>query len=67
MYNIKAWIKTGVSRLPLDHYEGEITVNGNCVAKIRGSYLGFLDIDGVRYWDVRSECNNFQAVTGLPT
>jgi hypothetical protein len=55
IHKIKAWVACGVKRKPQDHYEGEITVDGNCVAKIRGSYLGFLEIDGIRYWDVRNE------------
>jgi len=32
---------------------GEIKRNGKVVCKLYGSYLGFLECDGRRYWDAR--------------
>ena len=32
---------------------GEIHKNGKKISELFGNYTGFLDFDGVRYWDVR--------------
>jgi len=42
-----------IKKKPSDYFEGIITVNGEAVSKISGSYLGFIDIDGKRYFDYR--------------
>ena len=36
-----------------DYFTGAIFVNGNKVCDIKGNYMGFIDFDGVRFWDVR--------------
>lgn len=36
-----------------DFLKGEIKVNGKKVSEIYGTYLGFLEFDGIRYWDAR--------------
>lgn len=36
-----------------DFFKGEISVKGIKVSDIYGSYMGFFDIDGKRYWDIR--------------
>ena len=41
-----------------DFFEGEITKDGKRLCKITGSYMGHVDFDGVRYWDLRDEQNN---------
>lgn len=38
---------------PSDYCSGKILQKGKVVASISGSYLGFLDIDGNRFWDGR--------------
>ena len=32
---------------------GTIQLDGKVVTKIYGSYLGFMEFDGIRYWDAR--------------
>ena len=31
----------------------DIKLNNNVVSKLYGSYLSFMEFDGVRYWDLR--------------
>ncbi|EGR32781.1 oxysterol binding, putative [Ichthyophthirius multifiliis] len=51
---IEAIINTGkVKKKPSDYISGEIKVNGKVVSTCYGSYLGFIEFDGVRYWDFR--------------
>jgi hypothetical protein len=38
---------------PSDYFEGVITENGKPASKFYGTYCGFLNFDGVRYWDGR--------------
>jgi len=38
---------------PSDYFDGVVTVNNEPVSKIFGSYLGFIDVDGKRYFDYR--------------
>lgn len=38
-----------------DYVWGEIKRNGEKVCEVVGSYCGYLDFDGVRYWDVREQ------------
>lgn len=40
-------------RRPQDYFAGAIRRDGKEVCRIYGSYLGFLEFDGVRYWDAR--------------
>ena len=40
---------------PQDFFAGEICKNGVKVSTISGNYMGFVDFDGVRYWDLRDE------------
>ena len=37
-----------------DYFDGEIKVNGERVSKISGNYMGYMDFDGVRFWDART-------------
>lgn len=51
---IEALIVTGkVKKKPTDYLQGEIKVNGKVVSTCIGSYLGFIEFDGKRYWDFR--------------
>jgi hypothetical protein len=34
---------------------GVIKKDGAKVCDIRGNYMGFLDFNGVRYWDIRDQ------------
>ena len=47
----------GVKNNPKDYLKGEILRNGESVSKIFGSYMGYVEIDGERYWDVRGQVN----------
>jgi hypothetical protein len=38
---------------PSDYFSGEILRNGKKVSNILGTYLGFIEFDEVRYWDIR--------------
>ena len=38
---------------PQDFITGRILAKGEAISTLRGNYMGFLDFDGVRYWDVR--------------
>jgi hypothetical protein len=42
-----------VKKRPSDYIEGTITVNGEPVSKLTGTYLGYLEFDGKRYFDFR--------------
>jgi len=42
-----------VKKRPTDYIEGTITVNGEPVSQMTGTYLGYLEFDGKRYWDYR--------------
>ena len=44
---------SGVKGKPSDYVDGTITHRGQVVSKMRGTYLGFFEFDGVRYWDHR--------------
>ena len=38
---------------PSDYFSSEITQNKKLVGKVSGTYLGYIDIDGKRYFDHR--------------
>ena len=67
---VQAELKFGtVKKKPKDYFSGVIrqrTANGKWVDLIgfQGTYLGYIDFDGVRYWDLRE--TNVQEVTGVP-
>ncbi len=42
-----------VPKKPQDFFTGEIKKRGKTVNRIYGTYLGFLEFDGRRYWDIR--------------
>lgn len=42
-----------VKKRPTDYIEAVITVNGQPVSKLTGTYLGWLEFDGKRYFDFR--------------
>lgn len=42
-----------MKRKPSDYIDGDIMFKNKSVAKLYGSYMGFLEFDGVRYWDAR--------------
>jgi len=52
--DIRCELKFGkVKKKPSDYLEGEIKVKGQVVSKITGTYLGWVEIDGNRYFDYR--------------
>lgn len=38
---------------PTDYFSGTIKVNNAVVSSVYGTYMGFLEFDGIRYWDYR--------------
>ena len=40
-----------------DYIKGEIKKNGVVVSTLHGTYMGYLEFDGVRYWDIRKMQN----------
>jgi hypothetical protein len=53
--NLQCLITIGsVRKKPTDYVEGVIVQNKTkLVSKLYGSYLGYFEFDGVRYWDIR--------------
>jgi hypothetical protein len=53
-YGNVATVKFGVKNKPTDYFEGSIVDSkGGLISKIYGTWIGYMDFDGVRYWDVR--------------
>jgi hypothetical protein len=50
---ITSWF--GKQKLPSDHFFGDIQQNGKRVARVEGSWLGAIEFDGKRYWDVKNQ------------
>lgn len=47
-------IKFGdVKKKPTDYFQGDILQNGKAISKVYGTYLGYIDFDGNRYFDHR--------------
>ena len=46
-------------KYPKDYFVGEIKKDGVVVSKIFGSFMGYVDFDGVRFWDGR-RMQNFE-------
>ena len=44
-----------------DYFKGEIKQNGRVVSVLTGTYMGYIEFDGVRYWDIR-KMQNFDLV-----
>ena len=42
-----------------DVFTGEIKRSGETICKINGNYMGYFDIDDVRYWDIRDKDSFF--------
>jgi len=52
--NIFASVELGsVTNKPQDYCSGFIKYKGKTVSRIYGTYLGFIEFDGKRYWDIR--------------
>jgi len=48
------WFEPGIVKgKPQDFFAGEILKDGKKICSIYGNYMGFMDFDGVRYWDLR--------------
>eukprot|EP00347_Sterkiella_histriomuscorum_P010094 403338699 len=44
-----------VKKKTQDYFVGEIYQNERKVSDIKGNYMGFMDFDGIRYWDLRDQ------------
>jgi len=42
-----------VKKKPSDYFQGEIKLKNIVVSKVYGSYLGFIEFNNIRYWDIR--------------
>ncbi|CAD8212846.1 unnamed protein product [Paramecium pentaurelia] len=52
--NLNCIVQLGkVKNKPTDYFEGEIKQGKTVLSKLFGSYMGFADFDGIRYWDAR--------------
>lgn len=47
--------------MPKDYFKGQILHRDKVVSEIYGNYMGYIDFDGIRYWDAR-EMKNFEPV-----
>jgi hypothetical protein len=51
---IEGWYEPGKYKMKTQDYIcGEIQVRGKKVCEIYGNYMGFVDFNGTRYWDIR--------------
>ena len=49
-----------------EYFEGTITHKGKHICNVYGNYCGYIDFDGVRYWDQREVDKVWQEYTMLP-
>lgn len=48
----------GVRKNPKDYLKGSIMrTDGTVVSQVYGNYMGYVDFDGERFWDVREQIN----------
>ena len=40
-----------------DYVKGEIKKDGQVVSTLHGTYMGYIEFDGIRYWDIRRMLN----------
>ena len=53
---LEGYVEMGAYKLKAqDFFYGEINKDGKKVCTIEGNYMGYIDFDGVRYWDLRDE------------
>lgn len=53
-YGFVCEIKFGeVKKKPTDYFTGDVVQNGKVLSKCNGTYLGYIDFDGKRYFDHR--------------
>ena len=54
MNNLYGWYELGnIKKKTQDNFTGEILQFGQKIVDIRGNYMGYMDFNGVRYFDVR--------------
>ena len=54
--DVTGWYEiNSVKGKPKDYFQGEIYHKGVLVSKLYGNQMGYIDFDGVRYWDVREQ------------
>ena len=53
---ITAWVKMDAYKFKSqDFFKGEILKDGKKICTIEGNYMGYIDFDKIRYWDLRDE------------
>lgn len=51
---IVAWYEPGTMRRKTqDYVVGQVTVHGKKVCDVYGNYMGYMDFNKIRYWDIR--------------
>jgi hypothetical protein len=52
---LEGWYHIGGAgkKVPGDYLVGEIKKDGKVISKMYGSYFGYYDFDGERFWDIR--------------
>lgn len=55
-----------VKKKSQEYFEGSITHKGQHVCEVYGNYCGYIDFDGVRYWDNREVDKVWKEYTPLP-
>lgn len=48
-----------------DYFQGQISQNGKKICDIYGNYMGYMDFDGVRYYDTREASRVYFPVISL--
>lgn len=57
--NLYGWYELGnIKKKTQDYFTGEIFFHGKKILDIRGNYMGHMDVNGHRYFDVR-EVNKY--------
>lgn len=55
-----------VKKKSQEYFEGTIEHKGKVISNVYGNYCGYIDFDGVRYWDHREVDQVWQEYTPLP-
>lgn len=64
---IYGWYEPGTAgrRKTQDYFTGEITVKGKKVCDVYGNYMGYMDFNKVRYWDIREQAQIWFPVSAM--
>lgn len=64
--NLYGWYELGnVKKKTKDYFSGEIHFGGKKLLDVYGNYMGYMDVGGVRYFDVRNIQDIYQPIEAL--